>query len=142
MGDARHARKPEGSRRGENFEDSVDTGGATPALTVMLGGREERMATKKSPSKKAVTEAVPEKTAAKKTAAKKTAAPKVADVPSPVAAHPSSAEPTKAAGHKAEKAKPTHHDIAVQAYLLWERDGKKHGHHVDYWHKAEKELQG
>ena len=88
------------------------------------------MATKKSATKKAAsTDAVTEKNPAKKTAAKKIAAKKTA-------AAPPSAEQPKAAA----KAKPTHHDIELRAYLLWERDGKKHGQHDSHWHQAEKEL--
>ncbi len=95
------------------------------------------MATKKSASKKATgTEtAAAEKTApAKKTAAKETAA-KTASTQT------ASPEQPKAAA-KIAKSKPTHHDISVQAYLIWEREGKKHGHHDQYWQQAEKELHG
>lgn len=93
------------------------------------------MATKKSASKKtAATEANAAKVPATKTAAKKTAAKKTATKAAAV-------EHTQAPAVHA-KAKPTRHDIEVQAYLLWERDGRKHGHHDQYWHQAEKELNG
>lgn len=85
------------------------------------------MATKKSASKKAAEgPGAPVKAAAKKVDAKKTPEKKT------VAA----AAPQTGAG----KARPSHHDIEVQAYLLWERDGKKHGHHDQYWQQAEREL--
>ena len=88
------------------------------------------MATKKSASKKtAGTEAPAAKPAAKKAAAKKTV-----DVQ---ASAPAEAAKTPA---KAAKAHPSQHDISVQAYLLWERDGKKHGHQEHYWKQAEQEL--
>ncbi|HLI76937.1 MAG TPA: DUF2934 domain-containing protein [Acidobacteriaceae bacterium] len=88
------------------------------------------MATKKAASKKtAGTEAVPEKTAAKKAPAKKTAAKKTPEKPA-----------ATEAAEAAPKGHPSHHDISVRAYLLWERDGKKHGHHDHYWKQAEKEL--
>ncbi len=99
------------------------------------------MVTKKSAAKKTVAEdqATPAKAAAKKTVAKKTAAKKTAAGQHPSETQTAAAEQPKAAAHKA---KPTHHDIELHAYLLWERDGKPHGNHVDYWHRAEKELHG
>ena len=98
------------------------------------------MATKKSVSKKtagvapAVKSAAGQpaaKTAAKKIAVKTTAAKKTVDV---------SASVPKTAAKAAPKHQPSHHDIAVQAYLLWERDGKNHGHQDHYWKQAEREL--
>lgn len=88
------------------------------------------MATKKSAGKK--TEAVEpaaKAAPAKKTAAKKTAAPKTTEASQP-----------KAATATTSKGKPTHHDIERHAYLLWEREGKPHGHHDKFWHQAEREL--
>ena len=97
------------------------------------------MATKKSASKKtagaeAGTATPAEKKGAGKGAAKKTAAKQT---PAKKAAGEA---PAAERAHTMAKAKPTHHDISVQAYLLWERDGRKHGHHDQYWQQAEKEL--
>jgi hypothetical protein len=100
------------------------------------------MATKKSASKKAAgsetgTETPAVKTAAKKTAEKKTAAKKTpAKTAEPQAA---SSEPKGHQASKGAKAKPTHHDVQLRAYLLAEKD---HGRHSQdyYWHKAEQEL--
>ncbi len=95
------------------------------------------MATKKSASKKAAgTEVAAEKTVAKKAPAKKTAAKKTTE------GQESAPEQTTKAADKTTKAHPSHHDISVRAYLLWERDGKKHGHHDHYWKQAEQELKG
>lgn len=95
------------------------------------------MATKKSASKKtAGSEAAAEKTAAKKAPAKKTAATKTTDLQA------SAPEQTHKGAEKTAKAHPSHHDISVRAYLLWEQDGKKHGHHDQYWKQAERELLG
>lgn len=102
------------------------------------------MATKKSASKKstgseAVVETPAVKAAGKKTAEKKTAAKKTMEKTVDV---PSSAKGTQGHGAETKKAHPSHHDIATYAYLLWERDGKKHGHHEHYWKLAEQELRG
>ena len=100
------------------------------------------MATKKSASKKAAgTEAAAEKnTAAKKSPAKKTAAKKATDLQASAPEQTTKAA-SKTASHT-EKAHPSHHDIEIRAYLLWEQDGKKHGHHDQYWKQAERELMG
>lgn len=96
------------------------------------------MATKKSAVKKTAGVETGTETAAVKTAAKKTAAKKVA-AKKTVEAVPESQSTGAGAGKKA-KAQPTHHDVSVRAYLLWERDGRKHGHHDHYWKQAEQEL--
>ena len=101
------------------------------------------MATKKSASKKSAgTEAAAEKTAATKVSAKKVAAKKTTDLqasaPEPTTAKAAAKTPEKTAG----KPHPSHHDISLRAYLLWEQDGKKHGHHDHYWKQAERELKG
>ena len=99
------------------------------------------MATKKSASKKSAgTEAAAEKTAAKKAPAKKTAATKTTDLQASAPEQTTKAA-SKTTGHT-EKAHPSHHDISVRAYLLWEQDGKKHGHQDHYWKQAERELMG
>ena len=103
------------------------------------------MATKKSASKKAAgsdgtadTPAV--KAASKKTAVKKTAAKKSAE--KTVDLQASGGNTHESAVAKGPKAHPSHDDIATHAYLLWERDGKKHGRHDHYWKLAEEELRG
>ncbi len=105
------------------------------------------MATKKSASKKTTgTEPAAEKTAAKKAPAKKTAAKKTVDVQasaSDQASQPGTeARSTAKTAAKTARPHPSHHDISVRAYLLWEQDGKKHGHHDHYWTQAERELLG
>ena len=37
--------------------------------------------------------------------------------------------------------KSNHEQIALQAYGLWQKDGCKPGHDLDYWLAAEKQLQ-
>ncbi len=103
----------------------------------MLSGRENGMATKKSPSKKTAPNEPAGKTAAKKTAEKKIAASTV-DVQASAAAE---TQP-KAAAKATAKPQPTHHEISVQAYLLWERGGKQHGQHAAHWQQAERDLAG
>ena len=97
------------------------------------------MATKKAAARKSATSEpatqMPVKTPAKKTAAKKTAA-KGLDVQ----ASSTESQPKPAAAKSAEKHRPSHGDISVQAYLLWERDGKKHGREDHYWKQAERDL--
>ena len=83
-----------------------------------------------APEKAAAHSAAPAKAAAKTSPAKK------------VEASPAAEQPRTQAAVKAAKARPSHHDVSVQAYLLWERDGKKHGHHDHYWQLAERELAG
>ena len=102
------------------------------------------MATKKSASKKstgsdAAVETPAVKAASKKTAVKKTAAKKTPEKTVDVQA---GAAETHGHATEAKKAHPSHHDIATHAYLLWERDGKKHGHQDHYWKQAEQELRG
>ena len=104
------------------------------------------MATKKVAGKKAAgseakVEAPAVKAASKTSAVKKTAAKKT---PSKTVDVQGSAAESKGHGHEAKgaKASPSHEDIARHAYLLWERDGKKHGHHEQYWKRAEEELRG
>jgi hypothetical protein len=36
---------------------------------------------------------------------------------------------------------PTNEEIAVRAYLIWEKNGKPHGRDREYWLQAEAELQ-
>ncbi len=36
---------------------------------------------------------------------------------------------------------PSHEEIALQAYQLWEGRGKPHGSHEEDWHLAEHQLQ-
>lgn len=96
------------------------------------------MATKKIANKKiAATETTESKPAAK-VAAKKTMAakPTGTTVSLHAAAAAKSEAPAKA------KPQPSHHDIETHAYLLWEREGKRHGHHDQYWQRAEHELKG
>jgi hypothetical protein len=100
------------------------------------------MATKKSASKKAAGSEAPAETPAVKTAAKKTAEKKTAAKKAPAKTaetQTASAQPKGHEGGKTSKAKPSHHDVQVRAYLLAERD---HGRHSQdyYWHKAEQEL--
>ena len=40
------------------------------------------------------------------------------------------------------EAAPTHENIAMRAYRLWEQDGRKIGQDAKYWLQAEKELLG
>ena len=35
---------------------------------------------------------------------------------------------------------PTHEEIAVRAYLIWEKTGKPHGREREFWLQAEAEL--
>ena len=94
------------------------------------------MATKKSVAKKAAAVSEPAaKTAAKKVAVKKTAAKGTVDVQASGTESQPGATATSAA-----KTGPSHHDISVQAYLLWERGGRKHGGHEHDWQQAEQEL--
>jgi hypothetical protein len=37
---------------------------------------------------------------------------------------------------------PNHDQIAAVAYSLWEKEGRQSGHDLDYWLKAENQLQG
>lgn len=112
----------------------------------ILSGQEGWMATKKSASKKTTGSdakvETPVKAASKTAAAKKTAAKKTPE--KTVSVHASAAAETHGHGAEAKgsKAHPSHHDIATHAYLLWERDGKKHGHQDHYWKQAEQELRG
>ena len=45
---------------------------------------------------------------------------------------------------KAEKTQPraSHQQIATQAYMLWESDGRLPGRDLEYWLKAEQQLNG
>jgi hypothetical protein len=36
--------------------------------------------------------------------------------------------------------KPNNRDIAVLAYCMWQNEGRKPGHDLDYWLAAEKQL--
>ncbi len=122
------------------------------------------MATKKAPGKKAAGSGTVAEKPAVKAAAKKAPANMAVDLQAsggeqPKAAAHAGTQPAAQAGTQpvaqggpqassqtaakaAPKAHPTQHDIQVQAYLLWERDGKKHGHHDRYWQQAERELRG
>lgn len=35
---------------------------------------------------------------------------------------------------------PSHHQIAMRSYLIWEEEGRPHGQDVDHWLQAETEL--
>jgi hypothetical protein len=37
--------------------------------------------------------------------------------------------------------RPSHEEIALRAYQLWEERGKPHGSHEEDWHLAEHQLQ-
>ena len=37
---------------------------------------------------------------------------------------------------------PTHEEIALRAYQLWEERGKPHGSHEEHWYLPERQLQG
>ncbi len=104
------------------------------------------MATKKSAGKKATgAEAkveTPVKAAGKTAAAKKTVEKKTPEKTVDVQASAAAETHGHGTETKSAKAHPSHHDIATHAYLLWERDGKKHGHHDHYWKQAEQELRG
>jgi hypothetical protein len=39
-------------------------------------------------------------------------------------------------------AKPTEDQIKERAHQLWEAAGKPDGRHEEFWHQAERELQG
>ena len=43
---------------------------------------------------------------------------------------------------KQTETKPNHDQIALLAYGLWERNGCKPGHDLDYWLEAEKQVNG
>jgi hypothetical protein len=41
---------------------------------------------------------------------------------------------------KTEQTRPTHEQVAVLAYQIWKKGGCPHGHDLEYWLQAEKQL--
>ena len=83
--------------------------------------------------------------AAKRTSSRASTKAKASAAPAPVKAAikpamaKTSAEPTRAI---APTRQPVATEIiAARAYTLWERDGRPHGRDMDYWLRAENELQ-
>lgn len=37
-------------------------------------------------------------------------------------------------------AMPTHDEVAAFAHLIWEKEGKPEGRHLQHWHEAEAQL--
>ena len=74
----------------------------------------------------------------KKTAAKKKAAPAASADPVTQNHHPVATEQahSRENGHKHV----SQDEIARLAHQFWQERGHKHGHHIEDWYRAEKEL--
>jgi hypothetical protein len=86
--------------------------------------------------KKTKAPAKPRKTAAKKTASN------VTEMPISVSASETVAPVNGAAPATVTQMKPSHEQVAQLAHRYWAERGHQHGHHVEDWLRAERELRG